>query len=110
MPALLHWLVTLDDGTCISVRGRDSVEHAWAYGIGLKTGQRIFYIYEDGSLECLTICYTNFLRNVNIAFPRPARAARGKKIIFGPKLRIPLAAAARVVADCWPLSAAASRC
>ena len=76
MPALLQWLTTLDDGTCISVRGRDSVDHAWAYGIGLKTGQRIFYIYEDGSLECLTICYTNFLRNVNIAFPpdRPAAA------------------------------------
>eukprot|EP00697_Spironema_sp_BW2_P006020 gnl/Spiro4/18380_TR9837_c0_g1_i1.p1 gnl/Spiro4/18380_TR9837_c0_g1~~gnl/Spiro4/18380_TR9837_c0_g1_i1.p1 ORF type:complete len:604 (+),score=208.82 gnl/Spiro4/18380_TR9837_c0_g1_i1:101-1912(+) len=70
------WLHSLHDGDCIGFRGRAANAAAssgftpWDYGFALKSGPCLFYIYQNGTLECLTIDHTNFSKLVHIALPR----------------------------------------
>lgn len=68
----LHFL---PDGTCLPMRGRDwqSVDTftPWSYGVAIKNGSRLFFLYESGDIESFLVCGVNYLELVHFIFPRP---------------------------------------
>jgi len=75
---LVAFLQGLDDGTYLPVRGRDRLEEEWDFGVAVKHGNRLFFLYQSGDMESFLITAIHYVALVHFAarpdLPEEAKA------------------------------------